>query len=84
MSNNTTTVNVQTLNRTWKQQVDVPSEMTFGDFRQAAQEQAGILDVPCTLIYEQTDKAMRDSDTFALAEIPNNSSFTLAPENEGG
>jgi len=84
MSNNSTSVIVRTTNNTWKQQVDVPSEMTFGYFRQAAQEQAGILDVPYTLVHDQSNKIMRDSDTFALAKIPDNSSFTLAPESQGG
>ncbi len=82
--NNLTTVTVKTADNTWKQQVDVPSQTSFGDFRQAAQQQAGILDVPYILIHDKTDRAMKDNDTFALAKIPNNSSFTLVPEAEGG
>ena len=84
MNNSVTNITVKTLDRTWKQQVDVPSDMSFGNFKKAAQEQVGILDVPYTLIHDQSGKLMRDNDTFAIAKIPHNASFTLAPENEGG
>jgi hypothetical protein len=59
--------------------------MTFGDFKLAAQERAGIRPgVPCHLVLQKTNEVMKDSDTFEGAGIEPGSVFFLLPEVEGG
>jgi hypothetical protein len=78
------TVTVRNVSGDFKKTTEVPLDMTFGDFRQAAQELAGLSTVPCTLVLEKTNKVMKDSDTFQSAGIQSGAGFILTPENEGG
>lgn len=81
---NQITVTVRNLSGDFRKTTDVPADMTFGDFKLAAQERAGMSQVPCDLILEKTNEVMRDSDTFEGAGIEPGSVFILAPEAEGG
>ncbi|RUS92681.1 hypothetical protein DSM106972_098550 [Dulcicalothrix desertica PCC 7102] len=78
------TVTVRNLSGDFRKTTDVPLDMTLGDFRQAAQEMAGLSTVPCALVLEKTNKAVRDNDTFQSASIPSGAVFILTPEAEGG
>ena len=81
---NQTTVTVRNLSGDFRKTTDVPSDMTLGDFKQVAQELAGLSSVPCSLVLEKTNKVMRDSDTFQSAGIEPKTVFVLAPHAEGG
>jgi hypothetical protein len=81
---NQITVTVRNLSGDFRKTTDVPADMTLGDFKQAAQEMAGLSSVPCSLVLEKTNKVMRDSDTFESAGIESGSVFILTPEAEGG
>ncbi|MBD2552007.1 hypothetical protein H6G51_01820 [Limnothrix sp. FACHB-708] len=81
---NQVTVTVRNLSGDFRKTTDVPADMLLGDFRQAAQELAGLSTVPCSLVLEKTNKVMRDSDTFQGAGIESGSVFILTPEAEGG
>ncbi|NER49197.1 MAG: hypothetical protein F6J92_21380 [Symploca sp. SIO1A3] len=78
------TVTVKNLSGDFCKTADAPADMTLGDFKQGAQEMAGLTSVPCSLILEKTNKVMRDSDTFQDASIESGSVFILTPEAEGG
>lgn len=77
-------VTVRNLSGDFRKETDVQADMTLGDFKQAAQELAGLSSVPCSLVLEKTNKVMRDSDTFQGAGIESGSVFILTPEAEGG
>jgi hypothetical protein len=79
---NQITVTVRNHTGDFRKTTDVPADMTFGDFKLAAQERAGMSQVPCNLILEKTNKVMRDSDTFEEAGIEPGSVFILVPEAE--
>ncbi|NJL57946.1 hypothetical protein HC928_24590 [bacterium] len=81
---NQVTVTVRNLSGDFRKTTDVSADMTLGDFKQAAQELAGLSSVPCSLVLEKTNKVMRDSDTFQGASIESGSVFILTPEAEGG
>jgi hypothetical protein len=81
---NQVTVTVRNLSGDFRKTTEVSSDMLLGDFRQAAQELAGLSTVPCSLVLEKTNKVMRDSDTFQGAGIESGSVFILTPEAEGG
>ncbi|GAB1545294.1 hypothetical protein NUACC21_79700 [Scytonema sp. NUACC21] len=77
------TVTVKTANGTFYKSVDVPVDMTLGEFRQAAQEIASLSNVPCTLALEKTSQVMKDNDTFESAGVQSGTEFILAPESYG-
>lgn len=78
------TVTVRNVSGDFRKTTEVTLDMTLGDFRQAAQEMAGLSTVPCTLVLEKTNKQMRDDDTFQSADIQSGAVFVLTPEAEGG
>lgn len=78
------TVTVRNLSGDFRKTTDVSSDMTLGDFKQAAQDLAGLSAVPCSLVLEKTNKVLRDSDTFQSAGIESGAVFILTPEAEGG
>ncbi len=78
------TVTVRNLSGDFRKTVDAPVDMILGEFKQAAQEVAGLSSVPCSLVLEKTNKVMRDSDTFQGAGIESGSVLILTPEAEGG
>jgi hypothetical protein len=77
------TVKVRSLGGDFCKIVDVPPDMTLGDFKEAVQEAFGLPSLPCALVLEKTNKMMRDSDTFESAGIESGSVFILTPESEG-
>lgn len=77
-------VTVRNLGGDFRKTTEVSLDMLLGDFRQQAQEMAGLSTVPCTLVLEKTNKGMRDKDTFQSADIQSGAVFVLTPEAEGG
>lgn len=78
------TVTVRNVGGDFRKDAEVPTDMTFGDFRDKAQEIAGLSGVPCTLVLEKNNATMKDNDTFQRAGIQSGSVFVLTPEAEGG
>jgi hypothetical protein len=78
------TVTVKNLSGDFKKTTEVSPDMLLGDFLNAAKELANLSNVPCTLVLEKNNKAMKDNDTFQSAGIKSGSVFVLTPEAEGG
>lgn len=78
------TVSVRNPAGDFKTTTPVSLDMMLGDFRQGAQEKAGLSSVPCSLVLEKNNKVMRDNDTFQSAGISSGTVFILTPEAEGG
>lgn len=77
-------VTIRTVDGTFKQPVDVPTDMTVGELRDAAQEKANLLAVPCDLIRDRTEQILRANDTIESAGIQSGDLLILAPRAEGG
>jgi len=77
-------VTIKTIDGTFKQAVDIPIDMTVGELRDAAQEKANLLSVPCDLVRDKTDQVLRENDTVANARIESGDLLILAPRAEGG
>ena len=77
-------VTIRTVDGTFKQPVDVPTDMTVGELRDAAQEKANLLSVPCDLIRDRTEQTLRANDTIESAGIQSGDLLILAPRAEGG
>lgn len=77
-------VTIRTIDGTFKQPVDVPTNMTVGELRDAAQEKADLLSVPCDLVRDKTDQVLRENDTIATAGIESNDVLILTTRAEGG
>ena len=54
--------------------------MSLEGFKQAAQELAGLSDVPCVLVFQKTNKVMKESNSFQSAAIESGAVFILVPE----
>ncbi|NMG60031.1 hypothetical protein E1H12_16275 [Geitlerinema sp. P-1104] len=77
-------VTIRTLDGTFKQAVDIPTDMTVGELRDAAQEKANLLSVPCDLLRDRTDQVLRENDTIEDAGIESDDLLILTPRAEGG
>ncbi len=77
-------ITIRTIDGTFKQPVDVPTDMTVGELRDAAQEKANLLSVPCDLIRDRTEQTLRANDTIESAGIQSGDLLILAPRAEGG
>lgn len=77
-------ITIRTIDGTFKQPVDVPTDMTVGELRDAAQEKANLLAVPCDLIRDRTEQILRANDTIESAGIQSGDLLILAPRAEGG
>jgi hypothetical protein len=77
------TITIKTVDGCFKKSVDVPIDMLIRDLGESAQEQANLLNVPCTLLDSQNN-ALRESDTVQSAGIEDGATLTLVPEAEGG
>lgn len=77
-------VTIRTVDGTFKQPVDVPTDMTVGELRDAAQEKANLLAVPCDLIRDRTEQILRANDTIESAGIQSGDVLILTPHAEGG
>lgn len=77
-------VTIKTIDGTFKQPVDVPTDMTVGELRDAAQDKASLLSVPCDLVRDKTDQVLRENDTIANAGIESGDLLILTPRAEGG
>lgn len=80
----TVTITIRSFDGTFKKTTDVPLNMILGDLRDAAQEQANLLQVPCDLILDKNNQILRESDTVQSAGIQSGSLLTLTPRAEGG
>lgn len=80
----TITVTVRTTTKDFIKTTKVPLDMLLGDFRQEAQEKAGLSTVLCNLLLEKNNKVMRDNDSFQSAGIESGAVFVLTTEAEGG
>lgn len=78
------TVTVKNHSGDFRKIAEVQSNTIFGDFREVAQEISGLSNVPCVLVLEKTNEAMRDSDTFESVGIESGDVFVLIPEVGGG
>jgi hypothetical protein len=80
----TINVTAKTLDGTFSMPAELPTDVTIGTFKGAAQAKAGLSSVPCDLILEKNNTVLRDNDTVASANIPDGSVLILAPATEGG
>jgi hypothetical protein len=77
-------ITIQNHTATFKQNVDVPTDMTVGELRDAAQEKSNLLSVPCDLVRDKTAQTLRENDTIANAGIESGDLLILTPHTEGG
>lgn len=80
----TITITIKSFDGTFKKTTDVPLNMILGDLKDAAQEQANLLHVPCVLILDKNDQILGESDTIQSAGIQSGALLKLMPRPEGG
>lgn len=77
-------ITIKSHDATFKQNVDVPTDMTVGELRDAAKEKANLSSVDCHLIRDKTNTQLKDNETIENAGIQPGDLLILTPNAEGG
>lgn len=77
-------ITIKNHDTTFKQNVDVPTDMIIDDLLAAAQEQANMLSLSCYLNRDKTNTKLIGNETIESAGIQPGESLTLTPLPQGG
>jgi len=77
-------ITIKNHDTTFKQNVDVPTDMTVSELLDAAKEQANMSSVICFLNRDKTNTKLTDNETIESAGIQPGESLTLTPLPQGG